>query len=391
MILAYTLCAIYAARGEMRLDELAHFTQTYRFLHGEFLPLIDVLTTVPGYHLLLAGLMRLVDVDSFGAARLLSSLFGLLAVVGFHRLRKDAVGHEDFLATAQFAVLPVFLLFAFMVQTDALSLGLMLWATWAAGRQRHWLAGTFLMAAMCIRQNNVLWAALLAGPVIIDAWQQRARVKPVEVVQALLPYLLAGCVFVIYWIANGSVAVSHAVTNIHPDLSLHSGNLFCMLVIAALLFVFPCLEAWSRFIADVRVTPWLIVVPLGLAVLYLLTFAVDNPYNLLQPPDLRNWVLMRTRESALWYCGFGTVAVFGGVGLLWQRLLLDKARLLWPLSALFVSLSWLIEQRYYLISYALFMAWRTPLSVTIERMTLALWSILAVLFFWGMMSGQLYI
>jgi alpha-1,2-glucosyltransferase len=128
-----------------------------------------------------------------------------------------------------------------------------------------------------------------------------------------------------------------------------------------------------------------------LVIVFVSTFVVDNPYNLYEPPDLRDWLLMRTRDSMAWYCGFGAVAVFGGVGLLRQRLLVDSRIIFWGVSAAFLALSWLIEQRYYLIPFALFMAWRTPQSPTIERATFALWAPLAVLLFWGMMTGQLYI
>ena len=386
----YALCACYAASiGVMQLDEFDHFEQIQRFRHGIFSPFVETLTTIPGYHLVVAALLRLVGGDSFAAARLVTSVFGLFAVVGFHRLRSDAVGHEDYLATAQFAVLPIFFLFAFMVQTDAASLALTLWAAWAAGRQRHWLAGFFLLAAEGMRQNNVLWLALLAWPIVGRIGHTRAGLAGFA--QRILPYALAAAAFVAYWAGHGSVVLARGQLSAHPDFSLHSGNLFYLMFLGAILFVFPCVDSWLRFVASVRQRPWLIAVPLGLAAAYLATFKVDHPFNLIQPPDLRDWLLMRTQASTLWYCGFGAVAVFGGLGLLWQKLLTRDTAVFWAVTALFVSLSWLIEQRYYLIPYALFMAWRAPQPEWAERATLALWAPLAVLLFWGMMTGQLYI
>ena len=96
-------------------------------------------------------------------------------------------------------------------------------------------------------------------------------------------------------------------------------------------------------------------------------------------------------RSLSWHLAFGAVAVFGALGLLWQRLMLRPAWVLWPLAALFVSLSWLIEQRYALIPLALLLVWRQPAGRRIELATLALWAALAVLFFWGMISGRLYL
>ncbi len=392
LIVGYALCALYSVHvGVMRLDEPDHFEQIRLFRHGVFHPIVITLTTVPGYHLFLALLLKLLGTDSFAAARVLSSLFGLLAVVGFHRLRRDVVGRDDYLATAQFAVLPIFLLFVFMVQTDVASLALMLWATWAAGRQRHWLAGSLLLAAECVRQNNVLWLVLLVWPLLHLLAQQRSVRGVVQTLLGLLPYGLAGGIFTVYWLAHGTVVWAQNEISVHPDFSLHSGNLFCLMFFAAFLYVFPCMESWRRFIADVRTRPWLIVLPLLLLALYLGTFRVDHPFNLLRPPDLRNGLLMYTQASTLWYWGFALIAIFGGIGLLWQRLMITYAAVFWALTALFISLSWLIEQRYYLISFALFMAWRVAQTNTREYLTLALWAPFAVLFLWGMMTGLLYI
>jgi alpha-1,2-glucosyltransferase len=396
LFVVYAMCALYAASmgntlEAMRLDEYTHYTQIERFRHGDFRVLGEVLTTIPGYHLLIAGLLWLFGADSFSAARLISSVSGLLTVAAFHSLRRDAVGRDDWLATAQFAVLPIFLLFTFMVQTDVLALGLMLWAAWAAGRQRHWLAGLLVIAAMCVRQNYVLWLVLLTWPLLREAWHQGATRSLSTLAGKMLPYVFAGCAFVTYWIVNGSVSLAHAQTTVHPDASLHSGNLFYLMFVGALLFPLGCALAWSRYFADVRQRWWLVLIPVGLLVLFLLTFKVDHPYNLLQPPDLRDALLIRTRESTAWYYGFGAVALFGGIGLLWQKLLIRDAAMFWAVTVLFVSLSWLIEQRYYLFPFALFIAWRVPQRIGVERATLALWAPLAVLLFWGMMTGNLYI
>jgi len=391
LIAAYALCALYAAMvGEMRLDEYAHFTQIQRFRDGDF-RILDVLVAAPGYHLVIAALMRIFRADSFSAARVITSAFGFLAVAGFHCLRRDAVGRADFLATAQFAVLPIFLLLVFMVQTDVLSLALVLWSVWAAGRQRHWLAGALLLGAVCVRQNNVLWLVLMVWPSVRDSMRQSGAQRLAGSASTLLPYALVGAAFVAYWIVHGSVSMSPTAALVHPDFSLHSGNLFYLMFVAALLFAWPFVKDWSRFCHAVRERWWLIVLPAGLAFLYLSTFTVDHPFNLLQPPDLRDWLLMRTQASPIWYAAFGAIAVFGGVGLIWQRLLIGNRALFWLVTALFVSLSWLIEQRYYLIPFALFLAWRAPESARVERATLALWAPVAVLFFWGMMTGQLYI
>ena len=391
---AFVACALYAAQGELRGDEYVHFEQVLRFVRGDYRILGDALTTIPGYHLLLAAGMRALGTESLGAARILSGFAIVLATIGFYRLRRDALGAQpqgDLLATAQFVALPILLPFAFLVYTDTLSLAFVLWAAWAAGGQRHWIAGAFLIAAMAVRQNNVLWIALFTLPLLLQAWQRRSAKEIVPLFLVLMPYGIAGLAFVAYWLWNGSVSLSPLQAGMHPDFSLHAGNLFYFCFLAGVLFVLPVAEAWGRKWSDLRARPVLILVPIVLALAYWLAFKVDHPYNLGQPVALRNWLLYFTLQSWVWRAAFGAVAVFGAVGLLWQRWLTPTALWLWPLAAVFLSMSWLIEQRYCLIPFALLLAWRKPSSRRIEWIMLALWISVAVLFFWGMISGRLYL
>ena len=388
LALIFVACAGYAARGELRGDEYVHFEQVRRFVHGDFRLMRDALTMLPGYHLLLAAGLHLLGADGLGTARVLSGLTWLVAVVGFHALRRDAMGRDDFVATAQFVALPILLPFAFLVYTDALSLGLVLWAAWAAGRHRHGWAAAFLLGAMLVRQNNVLWLVLLAWPLL---WPLPARAEVLGRCRALLPYGVVGGAFLTYWIVNGSVSLSPTQAVMHPDFSPHAGNGFYLGILAALLLPAQCIQGIARFLAAARARPWWLLLPVLLALVYLQAFRVDHPYNLGEPVALRNWLLHRTQQSLSWHLAFGAVAVFGALGLLWQRLMLRPAWVLWPLAALFVSLSWLIEQRYALIPLALLLVWRQPAGRRIELATLALWAALAVLFFWGMISGRLYL
>ncbi len=388
LALLFVVCAGYAAQGELRGDEYVHFEQVRRFVHGDFRLMRDALTMLPGYHLLLAAGLHLLGADGLGAARVLSGLSWLAAVVGFHALRRDAMGRDDFVATAQFVVLPILLPFAFLVYTDALSLGLVLWAAWAAGRDRHVWAAAFLLGAMLVRQNNVLWLVLLAWPLL---WPLPTRAAALGRCRALLPYAVVGVAFLTYWIVNGSVSLSPTQAAMHPDFSPHAGNGYYLGFLAAVLLPVQCAQGAARFLAAARARPWWWLLPVLLALVYLLAFRVDHPYNLGEPVALRNWLLQRTQQSQSWHLAFGAVAAFGALGLLWQRLLLRPPWVLWPLSVLFVSLSWLIEQRYALIPLALLLVWRQPSVRRIELATLALWAVLAVLFFWGMISGRLYL
>ena len=386
------IALLYAAGGESRGDEYVHFDQVRRFLTGEGGILRDTLTTIPVYHWLVMFAMKLTGAESLGAARAISGLSALLAIAGFVRLRRAVLGRDDRLGGTQFALLPLMAPFAFLVYTDIPSLAAMLWATDASVRGRHTRAAALLVVAIGMRQNNVYWLSLLVALATTPALRERGWASLRETLPPLWPYAVPVALFAGYWAWNGSISYANAQSRAHPDTSLHVGNLYFMLYCAAILLPLQVLDGLRRFVVDAVARPWLIVVPAALFGVFHFAFVVDHPYNLIEnAASWRNRVLELTLHSAAFKAAFGGIATLAGIGLAWQPLANVSARWLYPLAALFVSLSWLVEQRYYLIPLALFLAFREPLSRRAELATLALWCILAVFLFHGMISGNWYL
>ncbi|MEO8670175.1 MAG: hypothetical protein ABI411_02600 [Tahibacter sp.] len=392
LLFAYACASIYAADGESRGDEIVHFQQILLFRHGDFRVLTDALTTIPGYHATIAFVMWMVGGESLAIARLATGLYGLLAIAGFSRLRRAIHNEDDWVPVAQFAVLPILLPFVFLVYTDTASLACVLWATSATVLRRHWRSALWMIAAIAMRQNNVLWLPFLWLLFVAPRWKEHGIEAWRSVLVDSMPYLLPGSCFIAYWLWNGTVSYSGPQSSMHPDASMHVGNIYFMLFVAALLLPLQCADGALRFVRAAVGQPWLWLIPIGVLIVYLGAFAVDHPYNLIENAvSWRNRILQHTQHSELFRLGFGVAAVIAALGVGWSKLADVSARALFPVAVLFVSLSWLIEQRYYLIPLALFLAWRKPLRRELESITLALWAVLAVLFFWGMISGQLYL
>ena len=62
-----------------------------------------------------------------------------------------------------------------------------------------------------------------------------------------------------------------------------------------------------------------------------------------------------------------------------------------PVSAAFVCLFWLIEQRYYLVPFALLFALRTTEDRRAEVLTLTLWIPVALAFLHGMVNFEFFL
>jgi alpha-1,2-glucosyltransferase len=62
----------------------------------------------------------------------------------------------------------------------------------------------------------------------------------------------------------------------------------------------------------------------------------------------------------------------------------------YPISAFALAAEWLVETRYLIVPFALWLAFREQRSKAVEYATLALWAALAVWMIAGMLSGRIF-
>jgi len=397
LALGVALGALYVAAiacslgGPMRGDEVYHYAQIHWFRRGEFRVLDAYLTTIPGYHALTAALLALGGLDSLGAARAVNALLGLVALAGFHALRRRLWPGSEDLATAQFVALPILAPLFFLVYTDVLALALILWAGVAALAGRHVLAALALACVVLVRQNDVVWAAFLAVVAAWPAWRERGVAGWKSLAATAAPYAVPVALFLAFWAWNGSISLSHGQAALHP-LTLRLGNPFFALMLAGALLPLQTLAGLRAFAGHVRVRPWLIAVPPALFALYWWGFAADNPYNTALPDFYpRNALLLALDRDATLRAAAGVVAVLAACGLATTRLRPPGAAWLYPFAALFLAASWLVEQRYALVPLAFWLAFREPRGRAVECVTLALWLSLAVYAVSGIIGGRFFL
>ena len=127
----YALAIVAFSVSPLLVDERFHYAQESFFYFGQW-QLVPELTTIPGYHLLLAGFTHLFGTNSIAAVRAVHALLSLSAVAGFYVLRKELWPGTEALATAQFVCLPLLTPLLFIFYTDIPAVSLLIWATWAA-------------------------------------------------------------------------------------------------------------------------------------------------------------------------------------------------------------------------------------------------------------------
>jgi len=375
-------------------DEIDHFTQITQFLRGTDRILAE-LTTIPGYHALVAALMRACGAASLDAARLANAAFGLFAVAGFHALRRRAWPGTETLATAQLLVLPILVPLFFVVYTDVLALALLLWAAWASVARRHVLAALFATALVGVRQHEVVWTGLFVMLAIGDDSLERVRREPVRVLASLWPYVVPLAVFVAFWAWNGSISLSRTQAALHPDAKLHAGNPLFALLVAGLLLPLQVFQGLPAFLAALRRDRpgWLLAaVPILVACGFWFGFHADNPYNTAYP-----WYYLHNHLPVLieqrWYARALAALVAAGAAcsLATFRLRPSSAYWLFPVALVFLAASWLVELRYVLVPLVLWLAFREHRSRPVEYATWALWLVLAVCMYVGTLTHWFFL
>lgn len=392
LLLAWSAGVVLAASSAIVIgDEWVHWAQVRRFLAGDLRLLTDYLTTVPGYHALLALLLAATDAPSLGLARALSALSGPALVAALLQIRRALGDRHPALPCAQVLVLPVLFPYLFLVYTDALALALLLWALAGALRGRHGWAALALGGSMLVRQHHVFFTLLLAAIALQQSragagWRQAWTAGDLR---GTAPYLLPLAGFLAFWWWNGSISLSTPQSAAHPDVTIDAGNPAFVLLLAALLLPLQLLAGLRRFLASAAARPWLWLLPVGVLVAFLATFAVTHPYNFAVPEfSLRNGALAWISTDRGAFSIMAVIVTLSACGFAWLPLLRPQLRWALPLALLFVAGSWMIETRYAIVPLALLLALRRQAAPWVEWATLAAWTVLSLWATAGLYSQQ---
>jgi alpha-1,2-glucosyltransferase len=375
-------------------DETYHFAQLHLFLRGDFRVFHEYLTTLPGYHAVVAAAMWVAGADSLAAARTINAMFALAAAAAFHNIRRLLWPGTETVATAQFLLLPILAPFFFLVYTDVLAIALLLWALYLALSERHRWSATALLALVFVRQHEIVWtpfiALLMAWPNLRAhlsmSWPDRVARFPIAKIWPYAAPIIAFCVF---WALNGSISLSHEQAQLHP-LTFRSGNPCFALALGAALLPLQTLAGTATFLRALRARPWLALIPLIVIAVFWWTFHADNPYNLFGPEIYpRNALLLKIDHEWQWRLGATVLAALAACALTVTRLRPASALLLAPFALMALAPSWLIDQRYAMVPLILWLALREHRGRAVEFATIALWLPFAVYLTLAIVQGRI--
>ncbi|UXY16177.1 Dol-P-Glc:Glc(2)Man(9)GlcNAc(2)-PP-Dol alpha-1,2-glucosyltransferase [Chitiniphilus purpureus] len=380
----------YLKNANLLVDEQIHQAQIRRFFAGDY-TLEPALTTVPGYHLLLAWLIWPFGELTLPMIRGVNMVFGLALIGVFTLLLRRIQGRVELARLVQFVFFPIILPFFFLAYTDVLGLALVLAGLYLALCGQWTASALVCLLSLTVRQNNVVWMAMIPMLCHLQApgrvWDSQ-RLKTLA--RRCWAFILGGIGFAAFVVYNGGVAVGDRWA--HPASGIHSGNFYFLLLIYSILFL-PAIIANLRNTVDYIRNQSL--APIGLACLflfYLFTFNNTHPYNhLLEHYFLRNWLLQLITSSAMMKIAFFLPMAIAFFDFLARAKGRHDRLLLGLFGVLAVLPSWLIEQRYYIVPLALLMLYRDEEAPQVEAVTSLYYVTAAVALLYGIATYRCFL
>ena len=376
-------CFLVARTMELRVDEANHLGQIQRYLAGNY---ATTSTASGGFHAMAAIFAWLTGESEREGIRLFVLLISGATILTFGSLMRSFEPQASTVRTLQFVLFPLLFPFWFLIYTDVCALLLLLLAILALTRDRFHVSGILMILSMAVRQTYVVWLAMLG------VWTAIVNVaRPLrQLARRGMSFGIAAALFLLFVLANDGVAIGDRDS--HPEMELHTENLLFMLVCFFLMFL-PLII--SRLPQIARLPPALLSgVLLSSVALFLGTFQVDHPYNhnvTTQDIFLRNTVLQAMTSSTFARVVTCIAITVAALSLCVIRLRQPVHYLIYPFAALSVMPVWLIEQRYYLAAFALFMLFRESASPGVELAMVVVNGFMAIYLFEGVVRGLFFL
>lgn len=361
LLIVSGLCFSYMLMCETQriCDENWHVSQIGRFLNWDF-TIIKGLTVVPVYHFFMFVILAATNGTYTQDARFVSFLVSALCVPAFFSLAKKMWSPKIALdRTVQFTFLPtIFYLFP-MVYTDLWALLFVLLMVSAALDEEPSLSCFYGALATAIRQPNIVWV----GFVWLLFLQRDRKLSEISFIH-FWTWLRGTWSFIVLFVAFGAFVIWNNGIAVgdrkNQAIGLHLENIwfFSLLFFTCSL---PFCWGWCKGVYALARRHPVFSLLCGLAILTIIvmTYIPIHPYN-----QASVWFFLRNR--ILWWTTQGVnqrvlsafPIAFGLFGFLKTHFAQLRFAWLVPVSLGSLVVMPLIEQRYYIVPLALYIAFR---------------------------------
>lgn len=372
------------------VDEGNHLDQIMRFVHGDT-QFNQILMTVPGYHFVLALIIKSLGITALPDVRMVSFFINILILPVFYIILKTIKNPTPLFSTVRYGFFPILFPFLFLIYTDIFSLLLILLAFYFVLKNKYMESGVFISMSLFVRQNNVIW--LLFFNLILYFLQYGYSFDKKSVTTHLrksIPYVFGVLLLGLFFIKSGGVVVSgYAKSFMHVSWSLF-GNVYFCLFVAGIVFLPHLLSQFSKMKRFIQANKLVIPLIILFFFFYHATFINDNPFNH-SVWFMHNLALEFFTKDFLNKSIFFCVVCYSLLAIMVSDLRVKWGWFLYPFTIVYLLPYWLIEERYYLIPLTLFLLVSKPVSRKIEYIQFVWWIGLSLFFFEGIQSLRFFL
>jgi len=386
-------------------DEPSHFTQIRLFLNRH--PAIySRLSLIPGYHFTVASLATLTGKSQIHELRAITLTINLLAIALFFLVVQKLDSKNAITKTLQFSFFPILFPFQFLLYAEGLMLLLTLISFYFAHTKKYTLSALFGLLSVLVRQQNIVWLLFINLICLIDDLKQKnvlANLYPSyfrwvyadsnlslrSILRKYWLFITSYFLFITFVVVNRGIA--YGTSDVHPNFTLHSGNVFFALFVNFLLFLPSMISNVNRVIKLIMHNKRVLVLIAIFIVTAALTFSNSHPWNR-YPEHLQNRLILVPFTSNLpLKVIFFTIISYSVISLRVTRFISMHYYLLYPFAFLSLAPIWLVGARYSLVPFMLFLLFRKSTSPLVEWAIIILFITISLFLFYGYLNQIFYL
>lgn len=345
----------------------------------------------PGYFLTIGGLAYLFNIHFFEGFRLISVGFSFLSIILFALIARKVSSKDWKIKTMQYLFFPLIFPFFFLLYTDVLAICSLLLTYLYILKKKPLLSLIFASYSVFIRQDSLIWLfffSLLQFDRSILSKKQATSRK--TIILNNLFFLIPAGSMLLFFLLHKSFFLSGDNSR-HP-LSLHLGNIYLLLFLYFFFFFIQNLLNLPKTLKFLKLNYWWIAITLSTVILFFF-FKVDHPWNsnLTRNYFLRNIILSFMTNSLQGQFFALVIICFSLLSLFNTSFIYRKYYLLYPFSFIFLSLHWLVDPRYLLVPFVLYILFKQEPYSAEQKITLMTFYFLSLILYGCLISGLFFL
>lgn len=345
IILILFLLFVLSLQIPLRGDEPFHYRQIRLFLKGNY-KIEPWLTVIPGAHLFLAAVSKLTGLKTLMGTRIINFTIGLMSISIFYLIAKKLDGKSAFLKTAIFIFLPFLFPYRYLLYTENISTFLILAALLALVKNSYLLSGFFSLLSLFARQSNIIFLVFFFSLGLLKTGKRLNK----DFLFHFFFFIFGIILFILFVILNQGITLG-ITRDAHPFF-MTVGNLYLFLFSFLILF-YPLYFAKKDRVRKIFKTRSVTLISIFFILLNSSFFVNYHTWN--KTPDyLRNLLFITLENNFILRGIFFLMITFSIVTLANIRFYQKRFYLLYPFSFLALSSSSLVEPRYAILPFTLF-------------------------------------